>query len=384
MLLKLKLILLGVCCFLFAGALQAEASINANVSSAYVNQNGDTVFTVNWSPGYIVTPSITWQGVRYGSFRVSPYYVSVIEKNLKTGAIVHIPVSNTGAAVITRGDTDNCTYRVYLEGSYPLNGRPCRDYSNQVSVKVSLPETPVLRNVPTVAEDQKFVVRWSSVDGANIYQLERDTCAAFNSENYEQFWPSANFENMTINVSGTYYYRVRAWNTVPENGGVSSSWSSVEAGEVFSRVPVLPSEIEVTYPESVFLSFSAVPDTFIYEIQVCEDQSFAADVKSYWPSSPVETFSFSAPGVFYLRVRSWNDLPENGGSCSAWAESVIYVKPAAPVLVTAKEEIFEGELLDYQWSDVNPAGAVYYRISYWSDNCSGAVSSSRNIKTQEH
>ena len=82
-----------------------------------------------------------------------------------------------------------------------------------------------------------------------IYQLEEDTSQTFDSPDKREYWPSGAGENISGKSPGTYYYRVRAWNEVPENGGVSSDWSAVESivvsGEEMDRHVMSISVVDV-------------------------------------------------------------------------------------------------------------------------------------------
>ncbi|MBI3020869.1 MAG: hypothetical protein HYY59_02570, partial [Candidatus Omnitrophica bacterium] len=104
--------------------------------------------------------------------------------------------------------------------------------SNQVSVPT--PQTPVLFDVPRPPLDNGFLMQWSNEPGTSIYQLVEDTRQDFSTPDAPQYWPRANREPIPTKTPGTYYYRVRAWNELPERGGSASGWSNVITVQILS------------------------------------------------------------------------------------------------------------------------------------------------------
>lgn len=79
-----------------------------------------------------------------------------------------------------------------------------------------------------------YLVQWTNVTGAFIYELAEDTQSNFSSPGAVSYWPTASFENIPAKTDGAYYYRVRAWDDLPENGGVAGRWSNTITVNVLS------------------------------------------------------------------------------------------------------------------------------------------------------
>jgi hypothetical protein len=105
----------------------------------------------------------------------------------------------------------------------------------EITVKITVddalppgPNTPRLIDPGIANFSGKFTVRWSdeAASGATVYELQESTTSDFQSVR-RFFFPSANFEPVTVLESGAYFYRVRSFDKLPEQGGIASPFSNV-------------------------------------------------------------------------------------------------------------------------------------------------------------
>ncbi len=101
------------------------------------------------------------------------------------------------------------------------------------AILVSRPAAPKLSPVP-IEPSFEFRLNWTKHSGDFIYQLVEDRRSNFSTPGSPQYWPTGNFENIPARQPGTYYYRVRAWNNLPENKGVPGPWSNVITVHIIS------------------------------------------------------------------------------------------------------------------------------------------------------
>jgi hypothetical protein len=135
---------------------------------------------------------------------------------------------------LTRTTPGTWQYRVVF-GWRASNGQiQVTGQSNQVSVVVPTPVKPDLLSPPRSPLKEGFRLQWTNDPGDFIYQLSEDTRSDFTTPDSPQYWPSSNSENIPAKTPGVYYYRVRSWNKLPQNGGIASAWSNVISVKVLS------------------------------------------------------------------------------------------------------------------------------------------------------
>jgi hypothetical protein len=90
------------------------------------------------------------------------------------------------------------------------------------------PKIPVLVDPGIANFSGRFTLLWSdeSASGARIYHIEESASSDFRNI-LRSFFPSGTQEPIVVNASGTYFYRVRAFSDLPENGGIPSGFSNV-------------------------------------------------------------------------------------------------------------------------------------------------------------
>ncbi|RLC40957.1 MAG: hypothetical protein DRH44_07950, partial [Candidatus Coatesbacteria bacterium] len=91
---------------------------------------------------------------------------------------------------------------------------------------------------PTEEVYGDYQLNWTDIPGATIYELLEDDSSAFDNPKY--YWTNnlyRDFKNRIIPT--TYYYKVRAFSDLPEEGGTSSEWSNIISVEVIDGAPVI-------------------------------------------------------------------------------------------------------------------------------------------------
>ncbi|MDD4879369.1 MAG: glucoamylase family protein [Candidatus Omnitrophica bacterium] len=149
----------------------------------------------------------------------------------------HAPGSNTFIEVRRNYNMQSLTATGVGTWSYYVtrtdNGQTT--YISQV-VNITVPTLPmpVLSPVSRPMPSFTFPLNWSKSSGDYIYELAEDTNPGFTTVNPPQYWPRVNYENIPARQPGTYYYRVRAWDKLPEWGGIASAWSDAITVTVLS------------------------------------------------------------------------------------------------------------------------------------------------------
>ena len=112
------------------------------------------------------------------------------------------------------------TYRLYLPVTMKDAGPPAG--------------APVLNPIDNPSGDYQFTVSWSAVARATRYTLEEDDNTAFASPS-TVYAGSALSRSVSVGAVGTYYYRVKASNTLGESG-----WSNAQSVVVTVAPPPCP------------------------------------------------------------------------------------------------------------------------------------------------
>ena len=207
----------------------ALTNVSLKVSDIRNNSATSATFTLSWSPAS--------NGYSRYLFEWNPNGVLTLLYNGNAATPVTLTRTVTGA----------WRYRV-LFGFRASNGQiQVTGQSNDATVNVPTPKTPTLLGLPRSPLDNGFRLQWTNDPGNFIYQLAEDTRSNFSTPNAPQYWPKVNEENIPNKAPGLYYYRVRAWNKLPENGGKSSAWSNVIQVNVLSNEQFLDTLAKRTF-----------------------------------------------------------------------------------------------------------------------------------------
>lgn len=96
------------------------------------------------------------------------------------------------------------------------------------------------------------------------------------------------------------------------------------AGLFGQSVPGTPTLLQgqIDYDGYFNLEWTASSGATIYEVWECPDTTFTGSMNYYWPSVNNEWIYKPQSGLWYYKVRAWNDYPESGGSASAWSNVI--------------------------------------------------------------
>ncbi|MCK5655021.1 MAG: RHS repeat protein [Candidatus Aureabacteria bacterium] len=84
----------------------------------------------------------------------------------------------------------------------------------------------------------EYQINWTAIPGAAIYELLESNNPAF--ENAAVYWTNNIYRDFKNRITPTtYYYKLRAWSNVPEEGGTSGDWSDTISVEVIDGYPVI-------------------------------------------------------------------------------------------------------------------------------------------------
>ncbi|MBI5958776.1 MAG: hypothetical protein HY866_08575, partial [Chloroflexi bacterium] len=188
-----------------------------------------------------------------------------------------------------------------------------------ITITPTLPAKPVQVSPANKAllNDNTPTFTWNAVIGATVYQVQIDNQSKFTSPEQDVTVGSLLLNYIASDLTdGTYYWRVRASNSLYAPG----SWSSVRSITIDStppEVPVVTAPVDQTSMTNTkfSLAWSKVKDAVRYEVQIDPDAGFPlppSDVgnkTTYKPATPL------ARGVYNWHVRAI----DKAGNASAWS-----------------------------------------------------------------
>jgi hypothetical protein len=165
------------------------------------------------------------------------------------------------------------------------------------------PSAPVLDEISNPDGDGDYTIHWSVVSGATGYTLEESDNAGFSSPNTVYSGPDSSVSIANKDI-GTYYYRVKASNTLG-----ASDWSESKSVEVSVSPP--PCDVSCSTP------FGYCTGSWTVSLS-CESGSPDENESCYLVSDPVwgtithcdVTRTYSQSGrTYYMDVEYWNVYP---------------------------------------------------------------------------
>jgi hypothetical protein len=356
-----------VCC-VFAVVASGEAeALTLNVTSARVVSGGVEV-AFAWTPAAIDFPGGTAGGITFPPMTLTPEKIHIVEYG--NGQTNYLQVGIGTSATLTRPSVTGFQYVVLYEGHHPYTGRYWSASSNAVTVVVNPPATPTLSNIQMGTTAGVPFYLWFST-GANtvIVQIQQSTSSSFNT-NVTEYWPRVAPERVTINAPGEYFFRMRAWNALPEQGGQSSGWSNIVSTVVSSPLatPTITPLGTLIAGQSVPVKWSSVSGAFIYQLVMDTTSAFgSANERQFWPQSPTDTIPNIPIGTYYFKVRAWSNIPENGGAASWWSQTVTATVTTFPTpVINPVNETYAGQVIPVTWNAIT--GAKMYQVQFDTQN----------------
>jgi len=205
--------------------------------------------------------------------------------------------------------------------------------TNKMSAVTVLPApTGVVASEDTDEFSSGTAVNWDH-SGTTIekYVIERATDSTFTTNlvsfdvTYEPEMPSGSFVDRGVVGGQTYFYRVRAMNSVAESAASSAVSVIAPHQKVFD-----PVDIKIVATGSLAFEFAwgdFSSNETNYEVQRATDAEFLTDVQTTTLSADVTfvTQTVPAAGLYFLRVRAYN-----ANVTSAWVETSIDTSKLAP------------------------------------------------------
>ncbi len=238
--------------------------------------------------------------------------------------------------------------------------------------ELKVPNAPTL-NDPGAASvsGSSFTVGWNKVSNAVSYTLERDVDSSFINPIAIYIGANNNYtETLSVAAETTYYYRVKASNSVGD-----SPWSNMVDVKVTLGAPLTaPSSPTLNDPggslsagTSFSVSWSKPAGATGYKLERDTNSSFSGPTEVYSGSknNAAETRSPSSTTTYYYRVKA-----SNSAGSSSWSNVVdieITVgappstdSPSAPTLDDPGESFDSGTSFGVNWSAVE--GATSYKL----------------------
>lgn len=111
------------------------------------------------------------------------------------------------------------------------DGNLTTERTMKITVEDAIPPGPRVPRLmdPGIANfSGRATLRWSdeSASGATLYELQESNTLDFRNI-LRSFFPAGTSETITVTTSGAYFYRVRAFDRPPQNGGIASAFSNV-------------------------------------------------------------------------------------------------------------------------------------------------------------
>ena len=188
-----------------------------------------------------------------------------------------------------------------------------------------LAEVPLLQNPANQASDVSTspVLTWKSSQGADSYSVHVSESTNFSSLIFDQQSITGTSVSVpNLNNATTYYWRVRAANTVG-NSNWSSVWSFTVVPQPASvvAIPVLqsPANSATNVSTSATMSWLASAGAETYRVQLSSDSGFSVLIfdQSGLVNTSVQVNNLSAESTYYWRARASNSAGNSDWS-SPW------------------------------------------------------------------
>jgi hypothetical protein len=236
------------------------------------------------------------------------------------------------------------------------------------------PEAPLLERIDNDDGDDSYLVEWSEVTGALVYQLEEDDSTEFDTPD-----PVYTGEDSEVTLvgraPGKWYYRVIAIGLTP------SQPSNVESATVVIGVPQLYDIVNPDREADYTVEWSEVTGATSYTLEEDDSAGFGSPTTRYLGPNLTYQVPEQPDGVWYYRVRAngpggitseWS-LPKStrvGGSVAriAMLPVVIRIWPPVPETPSLQPILNTGGSGDYSVNWSAAARAKTYILEEGTDS----------------
>jgi hypothetical protein len=162
----------------------------------------------------------------------SPRATSYVLEEASTVTFTNaITVYSGAATAVTLAERKAGTYYYRVIATNIVGKSP---WSNTVSVKVEVPQSPELYKISNPKGSGNYTLKWSTPKGAAGYVVEEAISPTFEAAT-EIYSGTSNTTSLSGREFGLYYYRVKATSEVGD-----SPWSNAESTNVPTPTPVPP------------------------------------------------------------------------------------------------------------------------------------------------
>ena len=214
------------------------------------------------------------------------------------------------------------------------------------------PAAPSLYAIDNGDGDGAYLVDWEDLSSATRYLLEEDSHPGFPTPSARYEGPSSQL-TITGQAAGTWYYRVRAANSVGEG-----PWSNSQSTSVKPGAPSLDTIENPAGEDAYLVSWSSSAGALGYVLEEADNMSFSNPITRYVGPDLNYSVTGQSGGTWYYRVRA-----QNAGGSSPWSDTEsTSVDPSAidpPSLLAIDNPGADGEYL-VDWTAVS--GATQYKL----------------------
>jgi len=302
------------------GVLRAQRNERTGKEVEYIHLNGSLVakttenltpaVPVLTAPAYLNQSAYTVSWTAVGSatrYELQEAAGSGAYAGIYSGAALSAPVSGRGT------------------GTYQYRVRACRDncgnWSNVAAVSIALPPTqaPAL-SVPQYGDNGVYGVSWTSVAGAERYELEQS-----NGGGWAQVYSAAGLSwSISGRAAGSYSYRVRACNAIGCAG--YSATGTVVVTYPPGAAPALTAPAKATLAGWT-VNWTTLPDATYYRLQESVNGGGSWTALSDTAGTSA-SFGARPSGDYYYRVAACN----RAGCSGLWSATVKVTAVAPPTL----------------------------------------------------
>lgn len=205
----------------------------------------------------------------------------------------------------------------------------------------------------------KVQVSWNAASGATYYQVYRNTSnTTTGASQLTASYVASPYVDITATIGTTYYYWVKACNTVGCSG-----YSSSDSGWRAYTIPIAPIGVGASdgmFTDKVQVSWNVTSGATFYQVyrNISVSTAGATQLSANHAASPYDDTSCATGTLFYYWVKACNP-----GGCSGFSAVDpgwrAFPIPAAPTGLSASDGLFTDKV-SLSWNAVS--GATHYEI----------------------
>ncbi|MBY9000332.1 MAG: hypothetical protein KGD64_05425 [Candidatus Heimdallarchaeota archaeon] len=286
---------------------------------------------------------------------VTSDYTPYFDWNIATGAwryrleVDNTPDFSSPGIIVTTSGTSYTSGLNLLNGYYYWRVRASDQAGNdgpwsatwQLRINKEVPPAPILitpSNGALITDNTPFM-DWNPATLGVLYQIQIDNNGDFSSPTRDYTTALTYYTPSTLG-DGTYYWRVRARDSIGNWGPWCSAWhftiDTVPPGPPILITPTINQYINDNTP---FMDWNSVTGGYQYQIQIDTTPMFTAPVRDYTSTATAYTPTVLADGTYYWRVRAIDLAGNIGAWSSIWYFTIDTLPPSTPALITPINDV---------------------------------------------